>query len=230
MFDQGQGSARNSVEAATTKSQHTCDKSLLCSGFQQRSTKSTKTSLLDGQYSIRTWYDWINDNPGISRLTFFRWLNDHGALPLRRFFPQRRCATLCQPVIVLSSSLHATIDQQISSNIDRYQQISDIRALPIDLIRFVIKCDSGCSWPWVSCRMKQHFTTFFRYMHIRRTLNACQQSTHRVSPCQEEEQLRQLSEVASNPNLKNYKNWSIRFGNSETMKSSPKSCPTWDIR
>jgi len=82
----------------------------------------------DGQYSIRTWYDWINDNPGISRLTFFRWLNDHGALPLRRFFPQRRCATLCQPVIVLSSSLHATIDQQISSNIDRYQQNStDIR-------------------------------------------------------------------------------------------------------
>ena len=45
-------------------------------------------------------------------------------------------------------------------------------------------------------------------MHIRMNLNACQQSTHRVSPCQEEEQLRQLSEVASNPNLKNYKNWS----------------------
>lgn len=87
-----------------------------------------------------------------------------------------------------------------------------------------------CSWPWVSCRMKQHFTTFFRYMHIRRTLNACQRSTHRVSPCQEEEQLRQLSEVASNPNLKNYKNWSKIYGNSETMKSSPKSCPTWDIR
>ena len=52
-------------------------------------------------------------------------------------------------------------------------------------------------------------------MHTRTTLKTYQQSTPGVSPCQEEEQLRQLSEVASTT-------WRIgRYGNSEF----PPKCP-----